>query len=665
MRFSLAFYSIDCFINEHSRVVLMLSIIREHADSWMIKAILWLIIFAFVGTIFYSWGMGGSASSGGGVIATVNGQKILQAEYERNFNNLVNFYRQQFSNQFSNDMIKKLDLKNQTLQGLIQKKILLIEANKQNIQVSNEEVISHIKNLPRFQNDKKFSEAAYRNYIKFQRLTPGEFEESQRELLLLEKLEKLFRTHSKATKPEILKEFRNQKDKIKLEYVKFSNGHFTSETKITDQTLKEFFQVNKTQFEIPPQIRVKFIKVESKDYESQIEPRDEDIQDHYQTKIADFQVKKKYKASHILINIKSSEVEGDLPEDEKRKQADKKAQIKSNEILEKLKKGADFGEIAKKHSDDRASGSNGGSLGEFSKGTMVSAFEKALDNLRPGEISKPILSRFGYHIIKLENVEEKRLKPLDEVKGEIIQNLKEIKARQRVKRIIKRIHMAAQQDGNLDKAAADHQLKTTETTFFSKNNHNIPEIGNQPEFFNTAFILEKNKVGKPIITPEVSYIIKVIEEKPKYIPELRKVQEKVKNALAESNNKTATLKKFEELKESLKENKDLGKVAKRYGLSKSNTPFFSKAESIPGIGNIEQIKENIFSMKVGEFGFAQVRERFYLYKLVDIEKSGAPNREQIKQITDKIKTEKKRQAFQEWIDNLKAGTEILVDKNLL
>jgi len=653
------------FINKHSRVVLMLSIIREHADSWMIKAILWLIIFAFVGTIFYSWGMGGSASSGGGVIATVNGQKILQAEYERNFNNLVNFYRQQFSNQFSNEMIKKLDLKNQTLQGLIQKKILLIEANKQNIQVSDEEVIFRIKNLPRFQNDKKFSEAAYRNYIKIQRLIPGEFEESQREILLLEKLEKLFLTHSKAIKSEILKEFSNQEDKIKLEYVRFTSDHFTSEKKITDQTLKDFFQANKTQFEIPPQIRVKFVKIESKNYESQIEPRDEDIEDHYQTKIADFQVKKKYKASHILINLKPSEIEGDLSEDEKQKQADKKAQLKSNELLERLKKGADFGEIAKKYSDDPASGGNGGSLGEFPKGTMVAAFEKALDNLKPGEISKPILSLFGYHIIKLESVEEKRLKPLDEVKDEIIQSLKEIKARQRVKRIIKRIHMAAQQDGNLDKAADGHQLKTTETNFFSKQNHNIPEIGDQPEFFKTAFILEKNKVSEPIITPEVSYILKVIEEKPKYIPELRKVQEKVKNALIESNNKTATLKKFEELKEGLKENKDLEKIVKRYGLTISNTPFFSKSESIPGIGNIEQIKENSFAMKLGEFGFAQVRERFYLYKLVDIEKSGAPNPEQIKKITDKIKTEKKRQAFQEWIDNLKTGTEIMVNKNLL
>ena len=125
----------------------MLSIIREHADSWMIKAILWLIIFAFIGTIFYSWGMGGSSGSSGGVIASVNGEEIRQGEYERTFNNIVDFYRQQFKNQFSNDMIDKLDLKNQALEALIQKKILLHEAEKQNIQVSNEQVISFIKNI--------------------------------------------------------------------------------------------------------------------------------------------------------------------------------------------------------------------------------------------------------------------------------------------------------------------------------------------------------------------------------------------------------------------------------------------------------------------------------------------------------------------------------------
>jgi peptidyl-prolyl cis-trans isomerase D len=665
LRFSLPFYKIEGFINEHVPEGLMLSIIREHADSWMIKAILWLIIFAFIGTIFYSWGMGGSSGSGGGVIASVNGEKIQQGEYERTFNNLVDFYRQQFKSNFSNDMIKSLDLKNQALEALIQKKILLIEAGKQNIKVSNEEVISYIKKIPAFQSNKKFSEPAYKNYIKSQRLTPGEFEETQRETLLLDKLEKIFRTHSKASKSEVLKEFRNQEDKVKLEYVKFTNDNFISKTTISDQALRDYFQANKSKFEIPPQIRVQYVKVEAKKYQSKIEPREEDIEEYYQTKIANFNVKKKYKASHILTSLKPSDIEEDITEKEKQKQADEKAKLKSNELLERLNKGADFSEVAKKHSDDPSSGANGGSLGEFPEGTMVSAFENALDKLKPGEISKPVLSPFGYHIIKLESVEQKRIKPLSEVKDEIIQSLKEIKARQRVKRIVKRIHQAAQQDENLSKAAEDHQLQTAETDFFSRENHIILEIGNQPEFFSTAFSLEKNKISEPIITPEVSFVLKVTEEKPKYIPELSDVQEKAKEALTASNNEAATLKKFEELKENLARDKDLEKVLKGYDISIRNTPFFSKADSIPGIGNINQIKDKAFTMKVGEFSSAKVRDRFYLYRLADIEISGEPDSEQTKKITNKIKIEKSRQAFQEWIENLKTGAEILVDKTLL
>ena len=316
----------------------MLSIIREHADSWLIKAILWLIIFAFVGTIFYSWGMGGSSGSGGGVVATVEGRKILQVEYERTFNNLVNFYRQQFKNQFTDEMIKSLDLKNQALEALIQKQLLLIEADRQNVKVSDEEVISYIKNLPVFQNEKQFSDRGYRNYLQAQRLTPGEFEESQRETLLLDKLEKIFRIHSKVSKAELIEEFSNQEDKVKLEYIRFANDHFKSEQAISEQNLKDYFQANKSKFETPPQIRVEYIKIEPKEYQAQIEPRAEDIADYYQAKIANFKVKKKYKASHILTHLKPSDIEGELSDEEKQKQAEEKAKAKSSEILEKIKK---------------------------------------------------------------------------------------------------------------------------------------------------------------------------------------------------------------------------------------------------------------------------------------------------------------------------------------
>ena len=144
----------------------MLKAIREHADSWLIKSILWFIVIAFIGTIFYSWGMGGASSSSGGVVATVNGTKISQAEYERTFNNLINFYREQFQNQFSEELIQKLDLKTQALDALIQKKILLTKADELDIQVSDAEVVNQINRLAAFQKNKVFNNAIYQNYLK-------------------------------------------------------------------------------------------------------------------------------------------------------------------------------------------------------------------------------------------------------------------------------------------------------------------------------------------------------------------------------------------------------------------------------------------------------------------------------------------------------------------
>ena len=643
----------------------MLSTIREHADSWLIKAILWLIIFAFIGTIFYSWGMGGASSSGGGVIATVQGDKIFQGEYDRTFNNLVDFYRQQFRNQFSDEMIKKLDLKTQALEALIQKKLLLQEAEKQNLRVSDTELISHIQGLQVFQSEKKFSEQSYRNYLQFQRVTPGQFEDNQRENLVLTKLEKLFETSSKVSQSEIQEAFRNEEEKSKLDYVRFNDDHFQADKTFTDQELNDFFQANKKQFEIPAQIKVEYTKITPKTYVAEIKPRDEDIEDYYQTKIADFRVKKMYRASHILAHVKSSEIEGDASTEEKQKQAEDKAKARATELLGKVKAGADFGEVAKKHSDDPSSGSQGGSLGEFPKGTMVSAFESALDKLAIGGISEPVLTPFGYHIIKLESRTEERFKPLEEVREEVIQSLKEIKARQKVRRTAKHIYQDSEKTGDLKSAAEKNQVQTATSEFFSREDHNLPEIGNQPQFFNTAFSIGENKVSQPIHTQEASYILKLAGNKEPYIPELKEVREPVEQALTERVNEKLTSSKFKELEQKLAQEKDLEKIIKGMDLSVKHTPFFSMADSIPGIGNIKEVKEKALAMKVGDTASAKVRNRFYLFKRTEKEDAGEPDKEQAQKIIKRIKQEKSRQIFQEWVDNLKAGADIMIDQTLM
>ena len=301
-----------------------------------------------------------------------------------------------------------------------------------------------------------------------------------------------------------------------------------------------------------------------------------------------------YQARHILSHVKSAEIEGAASTEEKQKQAEEKAKARATELLGKVKAGADFGEVAKKHSDDPGSGTQGGSLGEFPKGTMVSAFESALDKLAIGGISEPVLTPFGYHIIKLESRTEERFKPLDEVREEVIQSLKKIKARQKVRRTAKHIYQDAENTVDLKLAAEKNQVHTVISEFFSREDHNLPEIGNQPQFFNTAFSMGENKVSQPIHTQEASFILKLAGNKEAYIPKLKEVRKSVEEALIERVNEEKTLSKFKELEQKLAQEKDLEKIIKGLDLSVKHTPFFSMADSIPGIGNIKRSSKKLW-----------------------------------------------------------------------
>jgi len=637
----------------------MLNIIREHADTWLIKSILWLIVFAFIGTIFYSWGMGGASSSSGGIVATVNGSKISQAEYERTFNNIVNFYREQFQNQFSEELIQKLDLKTQALDTLIQKKILLIKANELDIQVSDEEVINQINNFSAFQRNKVFHNETYQNYLKFKRLTPLEFEESQREVLLLEKIRNLIKSNVKISPNELDEAFILANEKIKLDYIVIPNNHFKSEKKVNKEEIKLFYKKNKNRFEIPERIKVQYVKTIPKNYENVIDIRDEDIEDYYRTKIADFRVRKMYEAAHILFR---SEAKNDSLEESIK--SEEQAKEKANAVLKKIRNGVSFSELAKKHSDDPVSGENGGSLGEFPEGMMVTEFENALKKLKPKETSEPIKTSFGFHIIRLDKISPERIKPLDEVKEEIIKRLEENKTRQKMRRVVKHIHRSAQKDQDLVRAAEENNLSVQTTSFISRKEHIVPDIGNNPDFFNQAFSLENNKVGEPVVTLESAFVMKVINREKPYIPELKDIEKLASEKTQEEKDQAFSTSKSESLANKLVNGTiDLESTSKTLGLDLKHTPFFNRSDSIPEIGNLQKLKTKAFELDNGKSGWVLVRNNYYLIRLQERQKAGLPDVETLKELRQKLKLEKGDSAFQEWMENLKESYEILVDRS--
>ena len=640
----------------------MLNVIREHADSWLIKTIIWSIAFAFVGTIFYSWGMGGSSGSSGGVVATVDGSKISQAEYERTFNNLINFYREQFQGQFSEELIQKLNLKTQALDTLIQKEILLIKANELDIQVSDEEVINQIKALAAFQRNKVFHNETYQNFLKFKRLTPLEFEDGQREVLLLEKIRNLIKSNVKVSPNELNEAYILANEKVKLDYIIIPSNHFKSEEKVSREEIKSFYEKNKGSFEIPEKIKIQYVKTTPKAYESLIDIHSEDIEDYYNTKIADFRVRKMYKAAHILIqpetNLNNSE--------ESTKKAEELAKDKADGILKKIRNGASFSELAKKYSDDPVSGENGGSLGEFPEGMMVTEFENALKKLNPKETSEPIKTSFGFHIIQLNKVTPERIKPLEEVKEEILKKIKVNKTRQKMRRVVKHVYRSAKDDQDLMRAAQENNLSTQTSPFISREDHVDPDIGSNPEFFNQAFLLEDNKVGEPVVTLESAFVMKVVNREKPYIPELNDVEQLARSKSQEEKDHTFSKIKSESLAKKVTNGTiDLESTAKNLGLGLKHTPFFNRSDSIPGIGNLENVKTKAFGMDNGKSGWALVRDNYYLIRVQNRQEANAPEIEALKELKSKLKLEKGDSAFQEWMGNLKEKSEILIDKSQL
>ena len=644
----------------------MLNFIRSHG---MVKVFLWVIIIAFVTTIFYSWGAGGKIGGANKTVATVNGMAIKVNEFDRAYGNIINFYRNQFRGQFSEEMAAKLNLKENALDALIQNRLVLLEAEKMNLMVSDQELAESIFKRPEFQKDNKFSNSLYNNYLRFSRISARDFEDNQRKTLLREKLEGVIKASTQISETEIQDAYKMENEKIKFKYIGFSKDYFKPAGRPSDEEIQKYFDSYKSQFEVPEQIQVQYVKLTPKMVEETVKIYEEDIKDYYDTNQAKFFIKKQYKASHILIKNDTPLPFGeDLSDEEKEKllnEADEKTRIKADEILKQIKEGAEFGEMAKKYSGDPGSGTNGGSLGQFSQGMMVPEFEAALDQLTPGELGGPVKTLFGFHIVRLDEVKEERLKPLTEVQEEIKKTLKKDKARKRIRRIAKKIRKAAGVGNDLAKAALEYKAETKTTEFISGKVHNVPEIGNVPEFFNTAFSLSGEQLSDPVNLPEASYLLKIVARKDPYIPKLNEVLSKVTQAVVEEKNKSATENQFKALGERLKTEKNLEQLAKELKMTVEETPFINQSDSIPGIGNIQSIKDAVFPLKPGETTTGTSRGIYYLIQMVEREAADQPGPEQLKKIYARLKNEKARVIFQEWMENVKENADILIDRTLL
>ena len=382
----------------------------------VVQVILLLLILPFA-----LWGVSSYRSSSGdaNALATVDGEKITQQDFDNAMQQQQNRMRQMMGSNFNAAMLEQPEIKQSILDGLVNQRLLTLKAQAEGLTISDDQLAQVIAGIPAFQKDGHFDKAQYTAVLARQNMTPLMFEARVRQQLSVTQLTESYNQNGYASNTVADNLIRLNEQERVVSVAQISPAAFTKQVKIDDAAVKDYYDKNQAQFKVLERARVEYVELSAADLMPKIGVSDDEIKQYYEANKAQFGTQEQRDAAHILISVaaKASEAE---------KQA---AKAKAERILKEVQKSPQkFAELARKYSEDPGSASHGGDLGFFGRGMMVKPFDDAVFKLKPGEISGLVKSDFGYHIIKLLAIRPAKIKPLAEVRNSIVQQIKKQKA---------------------------------------------------------------------------------------------------------------------------------------------------------------------------------------------------------------------------------------------
>ena len=328
----------------------MLDFMRQRARSIWIKALFLVIALVFV---FFGIGSFGEDAQVQ-IIVTVDDEPITLQEFQRAYRNVEANYREVYKERFTPELAQQMNLRQQTLDQLVDTKLLAKEARRIGFRASDEDVRQEIAASPTFHSYGSFSPDRYRRLLRYLRMTPQEFEEQQRNRLVIQRFQKFIDGSIRATDYEVEELFRFEQEQVNLAFLKIASADLVDTVTVTEQQVREFYTNNTESFRIPERVRLHYVSYAPEDFAAEASVSEEEVLDFYNThKEERFTEEKQVQARHILFSL------ADGISDERK--ADTRSTAQG--ILERARGGEDFAALAEEYSQDTGTASNGGDLG--------------------------------------------------------------------------------------------------------------------------------------------------------------------------------------------------------------------------------------------------------------------------------------------------------------
>jgi peptidyl-prolyl cis-trans isomerase D len=559
---------------------------RRH-KAWLQWSLV-LVVLAFI--IFYIpdflRGSGADATSGE-TIASVEGHAITSGEFRRTYTAQLQAYRSAYGSNMSEQLLKQLGIEQQILQQMVDEQASLAEARRLGIEVSDEEVRQRIFAIPAFQENGRFiGEQRYQQLLRMQRppLSPPDFEDGIRRSLTVEKLRASLTDWLSVPDKELEQEYRRRNDKVKLAVVSFTADKFRSQVAATDAEIAAHFEAHKNDFKMPEKRKIRFLLIDIDALRAKTVVPEADVKRAYDDNIEQYSTPEQIRASHILLKTEGKD--------------DAAVKAKAEDILKQAKAGADFGELAKKYSEDDSNAKNGGDLDYFGHGKMVPEFDAVAFTLQPGQISDLVKTQFGYHIIKLTDKKPGTTRPFAELRQQLADQLSYERAQSKAAELSATLEKQIGKPADLDKVAKAQGLAVQESGFFARDEP-ILGLGPSPEAAARAFEMKTGEVSPALRASRGFAFITPIGKQDPYVPKLDEVKERVRDEVIKQKARDLSHQKAAEVAAKLKASPDFDKAAKAAGVEAKNTELIARDAPIPDLGVAPAVEEAAFKMTVG------------------------------------------------------------------
>ena len=431
----------------------MLDGMRRHIGwlKWSLGLVVLAFVFLYVPQFMDSSGVPGLPTE---VLAEVGDHEITVSEFRQLYVQQLQSYRLQSSGEVTEEVLRSLGIDRQLLQGMITRYVALSEADRLGLTVSDAEVRDRIISLPAFQQNGQFiGEQQYQQLLRVQNppMNPAQFEEEVRSDIKLEQLQAALTEWITVSHDEVADEHRRRNEKVKVDLVAFRGDDYRDQVEVTDADIQLLYDQESERYQEPEKRKLRFLLVDESVLRDSITPTDDAIQDYYDANFSQYTTPGQVRASHILLRTEGKD-EADV-------------EALATDLAAQARDGADFAELAREHTEDEGTAESGGDLGLFGRGRMVPEFEAAAFSMDVDEVSDPVKSPFGLHVIKITEKVEETTQALDDVRESITDTLKREQAGARASALAQAIDAEVSTPDELERAASARGLEVQESAF--------------------------------------------------------------------------------------------------------------------------------------------------------------------------------------------------------